>query len=118
MNTRNVTPEVAEFLARKGRIYVAKPNAGGHTRAKHTPLMAEISGEKYAFCENPVHKGGFNGRDHLRGKSQKVGWTRNVRNAMAGTIQHREHAKMIRDGEVGVGAGLMEVPALRTGTEG
>jgi hypothetical protein len=111
--------EVADFIARKGRIVVATPNKGGHSRAKMTPLMAAISGEKYAFCENPIRKGAtYPGRDHVRQGSQKKMWTRNVRNAMDQTIQHREHLQMLRTGEVGVGAGLIEVPNLKTGTEG
>lgn len=115
---RNVTPEVQAYLDRKGRIAVAQPNQGGHSRAKLSPLMAEISGQKYEFMENPIKAGGFNGRDHLRQRSQKIKWTRGVRQAMASTLQHREHKKMLREGKVEVGAGMIEVPTLRTGTEG
>ena len=114
---RTVSEDVQKFLDRKGKIKVVPASKGGHNSAPVDPEFREIFGAAL-FCEGGPIRGSFNGRDHVRQGSQKKIWTRKVRGNMEDALHHREIKQMSRDGKVGVGKGTIEVPKLRTGTEG
>lgn len=111
---REHSEEVQKYLAGKGKIKLAKASKGGNTYAKVKKEWEEYIGSVF-LCENNPKLRSFNGRDHLRQRSQKIGWTKKVRTNMGKTLQHREHKMLIREGKVSVGAGLMP-ELLKTGT--